>query len=75
MDFKIEKGLPIPPGKGRGGMYPFDQMEAGDSFFVADDPGIKGTSVSNSAASYERKHNKKFSVRKVEGGWRCWRVK
>ena len=36
--FKIEDGIPVPTisGRGRGGnVYPFDQLEVGQSFFVA----------------------------------------
>ena len=38
--FKIEDSIPIPTisGRGRGGnVYPFDQLEVGQSFFVAND--------------------------------------
>lgn len=38
--FKIEANIPVPTisGRGRGGnVYPFDQLEAGQSFFVAND--------------------------------------
>lgn len=38
--FKIEDTIPVPTisGRGRGGnVYPFDQLEAGQSFFVAND--------------------------------------
>lgn len=38
--FKIENSIPVPTisGRGRGGnVYPFDQLEAGQSFFVAND--------------------------------------
>jgi hypothetical protein len=39
MAFKIEKGIPIPPPKGkRSGIdpneFPFDEMEPGDSFLI-----------------------------------------
>ena len=38
MDFKIEKGIPVPPilrgGAARESQYPFAQLEVGDTFFV-----------------------------------------
>lgn len=76
-EFKIEKGVPIPPGGGRPtAPYPFDKMEVGDSFFTA---GEKAQSrISNSAKNYATKKGVKFTTRTVtEGGVkgaRIWRI-
>ena len=34
-EFVIEKDVPMPSAGGRHRLYPFDQMEVGDSFFAA----------------------------------------
>lgn len=84
MTFKIDKGLPMPNiSKGRPRIYPFPEMEVGDSFAVpiTDDASLgnnANTSLLRSAATaYSRKHDVKFSVtfdrsKKVT---RCWRIK
>jgi len=74
MEFKIEKGIAIPERKGGTVKYPFEQMEVGDSFFVPESAEVRRSNFSNSASSYGKRTGKKFTVRKVEGGWRCWRV-
>lgn len=66
--FTIEKTVPLLPYHRT--IYPFPDMEVGDSFACAN-----GSRVSSAVASFSR-HNpgKKFSVRKVDGGYRCWRT-
>ena len=74
---KIEKGVPIPKatiwatGVERVN-YPFHWMIPGDSFVVLDD---KNTSVRAYVSKLNTDKTKKFIVRKVKGGVRCWRVK
>jgi hypothetical protein len=76
---KIEKGVPLPPnynqpGKGRPAKYPFRKMEVGDSFFLAGDKRVCG-SVSSSCHHLTMRHPEfRFTVRKVEGGYRVWRI-
>ncbi len=75
MKYEIEKGIEIP-----GSKYPFMKMEVGDSFFVESKLNelAKNRNVL-SAACYvfgqKTKSKSKFTVRKVEGGLRCWRIK
>jgi hypothetical protein len=72
MKIKIDKGVPIPD---IGGMYPFKEMEIGDSFFVeclAKNVTRKANSILGSARN--RRTNGRYKVRTVEGGVRCWRV-
>ena len=70
MEYKIEKGILIPPPVRRT-KYPFGQMEVGDSVFIADDGGGR---VIAAACEYGKRHNKKFSCRTVDGGVRVWRI-
>lgn len=75
--FKIEKNIPIPKadrgsGSGRNEKYPWSKMVPGDSFFV---PQIKVSSIIGSAWRASKRHNAKFTVRKVDGGVRVWREK
>jgi hypothetical protein len=88
MTFKIEKDVPIPaiPQAGRPRLYPFAEMEIGDSFSVPlsgvrvkANSGYTDKAARNlvSAASiYSKKCGIKFSTRTLhgEGVVRCWRV-
>jgi hypothetical protein len=69
-NFVIEKGVPL-PGRGRSPIYPFEQMEVGDSFAVPED---KRHVVGPAAAWFGKRHGRKYSVRKTTGGFRVWRV-
>lgn len=62
------KGLSAPGSSGRPPKYPFRNMEIGESFF-ADDEGVR-----NCAHQAKIRLGRVFSVRKVEGGFRCWRL-
>ena len=84
MAFEIEKGVPIsgimrPNGYSIGSKYPFREMEVGHSFFVPHEDDPKRTSVRIGVASIyftkqKGQDGKKFTVRKVDGGARCWRI-
>jgi hypothetical protein len=63
---KIEKGRPLPRS------YPFGKMEVGDSFLIPKH--IRPQTVQIAAVRYWHKTKKKFSVRKTEDGYCCWRV-
>lgn len=57
--------------------YPFRQLEVGQSFFIE---GIAGDHaailrVRGAANVQGRRTGKKYSVRKMDGGVRVWRVK
>ena len=72
-DYQVEKNIPYPlrPSYGK---YPFDEMEAGDSFFILTG-GVKPPAAYSAASCYGRRHDMKFSCRKVEDGYRIWRIK
>ena len=66
-EIKIEKGIPLPP-IGRKTIYPWNDMEVGDSF-VTNGP-------INSAVASKRLVPKRFAIRKQpDGSFRIWRVK
>ena len=68
--FQIEKGVPI-PGAGRSAAkYPLAEMEVGDSFFTD----VERDRIYTAVSYFGYRNNKKFSVRKVDGGFRVWRT-
>jgi hypothetical protein len=76
---KIETGIPIPPkkmGKNQA-LYPYADLEIGQSFFAAPRPGksIRQTAMylSGMSAYYAKKTGRRFTSRTVEGGVRVWR--
>lgn len=74
--YTVESGVPMPPEPRGGGRmkplkYPVEQMKVGDSFFV---PKAEGMSASQCACTYGKKSGKVFSRRKVENGYRVWRI-
>ena len=76
---RIEKNIPIPAlTTGRARIYPFKEMEVGDSFFVALD-GRERRNVQKSiigACRHARLAPKKFCTRYIKEpteGFRCWR--
>ncbi len=73
MTIKIDENVPMPErAKARKhSIYPFDDMEISDSFFVE---GVKGREFCRFAYEAGKRFNKKFAVRSVEGGCRCWRI-
>lgn len=72
MKIKIEKGIPY---KNNSGGLPFDKMEVGDSFLIPNEIPYKTVRVRAIQFSKLKKKHYKFSIRKVENGYRCWRVK
>lgn len=76
----IQKNVPVPPpAVGRKRIYPFPEMEVGDSFFKqADNPELLRGSIAGSASQYAKASGKKFISRIVhEGsvtGIRIWRI-
>jgi len=77
-EIKIDKGLPIPPGSGRGkrSIYPFRQMEIGDSIFIPN----KTARIIGGVWGTFAKRNPEFAFKaradSVEGvpGVRVWRI-
>lgn len=71
-DFKIEKDIKMPVKNGNL-MYPWDQMQVGDSFLLGLEHKI--STASSSAAQYSKRHPEvKFSCRKTREGVRFWRI-
>ena len=70
--FKIEKGIPQPQGGGRFSLYPWQELEVGDSFMV---PNAKLSTIRCSVARQNvgDKNGKKFRAANVDGGVRVWR--
>lgn len=69
---KIEKGIPVPkPVRKTYSKYPFDKMEAGDSFLVP--PASRRGA--QSSASLQSKDGKRFTGRTTpDGSYRIWRA-
>src|SRR5690348_6849088 len=69
--YVIEKNIPMPKnGAGANQLYPFSDMEIGDSFSVEKESFKKAC---QSASMFGAKHGKKFSGRQSE--LRIWRIK
>lgn len=67
---KVDKGIPAPQPR-EVVEYPYEQMDVGDSFFV------EGGTLNRMCYRNRRAGEKlgwRFTVRKVEGGVRVWRV-
>lgn len=79
---RIQKGVPIPPkykrvGRAERAVYPFSDMEKGDSFVVrcsARDYDRIRANVATAANQYSNGHSGKFTTRRVKGGVGCWRI-
>jgi hypothetical protein len=71
----IEKGVPLPQDpRGRRQIWPFADMEIGDSFFLAGESAKCQRALRNASSRYQRKTGAVFATRSVEGGARVWRV-
>ncbi len=69
MTYVIEKGIPVPPEKGKN--YPFLMMEIGDSFILNKSDRLAGPL----ARSYGKRHGLKFRCQKIgPAQTRIWRV-
>ena len=70
-EIKIEKGIPLPP-LGRPPIFPWQEMEVGDSFLVSS----SHNRIHNIASSTHKRYPlKRFAVRKQpDGTYRVWRV-
>lgn len=69
----IESGIPVEKYRAKK-KYPFSKMEIGDSFFFVELPEVE--SAQNAGKGYANRHNPDFRMtrRKVEGGYRLWRI-
>jgi len=73
MNIDIVKAVPIPKRFNERGasVYPFPQMDVGDSVYIDGEAGRLARSV---AYQYGRRFGKKFSARRSSGGFRIWRT-
>lgn len=72
MSFTIEKGIPIPTGWEGGLKRTLNSMEIGDSAFI-DEKLYKSVRVTASKLKSEKGMG--YLTRRVDGGWRIWRIK
>jgi hypothetical protein len=74
-EYQITNQVPIPKRAGKLGkpiVYPFEDMNVGDSFLVTD---VRKFDASrNSACKYGQRHNKKFVTSFTDEGVRIWRI-
>lgn len=73
---KVEYKIPITKSK-RVSRYPFANMAIGDSFFVKCGKktlATKRSSIYGAYCRYYEEDNIIVSIKKVDGGLRCWRV-
>jgi len=68
VSIKIENGIPVPPVRA---VWPFGEMEVGDSFLV---PAGREKAAKSSAWTYGRKHGIRFTARMEKKGVRIWRI-
>jgi hypothetical protein len=77
---KIDKAIPLPRRRMRvrTTKYPLAQLEVGESFFME---GATYNQATGIVQSYYRTHGQEggegrtFTIRKLEGGFRIWRVR
>jgi len=69
---KIEKGIPL---KEKVEELPLKMMKVGDSFLIPKEMVI--TTVRIKAIQFAKRQTpeQKFSIKKVQNGHRCWRIK
>lgn len=68
----IEQGVPLPPMKQ--GRYNFDSWKVGDSILCLTLESADSAQTAAKAWTVRRDNGAKFTRRKVEGGYRLWRV-
>lgn len=76
MYFHIEKHIAVPQKVGRPNIYPFDEMEVGDSFVVHADIAKQATMAAYRYAFNKRKRgeHRAFVTRKIDdNNTRIWR--
>jgi hypothetical protein len=68
---RVDSGIPL-PAEAQREKYPFPVMAVGDSFLLTDAASAKN--ARSAAWMYSKRHGSRFSCRRVEDGWRVWRV-
>ena len=66
---KIDKGIPVPLNPRR--LYPFDEMEIGDSFAV---PLAEHSAIHSATCWRAKRHGEKYTIRRMEDCVRVWRT-
>jgi len=66
--FVINKDIPVPEHVTRNNIYPWSEMEVGDSFYFTE------SKVRCSATCWGKRHNITFTTRTWGDGWRIWRT-
>ena len=84
MTYIIESGIPVKNAKGRPHVYPFEKMNAGESFFVEVKEGENPKYVQTKLATLARRYSLRYSpeakfstsIEKQEEkqGVRIWRI-
>lgn len=80
-EVKIEKGIEMPRINSKNSYYPYEKMEVGDSFYIEVKEGENMWNVQSrlltSSKSFILKNNLqwKFTTRKMDKGFRIWRIK
>jgi hypothetical protein len=72
---KIEKGVPVaetPRSPGVKPIYPWKEMEVGDSFLFR--PNVGRQSAYNASSLRSGRMGRRYVVRSTPEGMRCWRV-
>lgn len=69
--YQIETGIPFPDRKVWRSIYPWRDLDVGQSFFVKD--GVFRTMQAGASLAGKRL-NKQFRARTVDGGVRVWRT-
>jgi hypothetical protein len=69
---KIENSIPIPPMAGTKQIYPFKDMEVGDSVFIPE--ANHDSKIVSAAKMHFWRTGKKWTAKIVDGGIRIWRV-
>ncbi len=78
---RVDKNIPLPSGRGIQSAYPFGEMAVGDSFFIrcaVNEAKRRAASISQCSRNWRTANDKtafRLTVRHVEGGVRCWRLK
>lgn len=75
----VDKGIEIPPKNWSRGdrkcLYPWREMEVGDSFFIPNGGKVREIrGVASRAGQAARYTGMKFTCRAVDGGFRVWRI-
>ena len=70
MTLAVDKGTPLPEEKKRN-VYPYKQMDVGDSFFA---PDAQITVMCNLQYRMSKRTGMKFTARKEGNGVRVWRI-